>query len=315
MNVLVTGCAGFIGSNLVDRLLKDKLRVIGIDNFNDYYDPNLKERNLARALKNKSFTLSRGDILDLDFLEKVFKKYKPEFVIHLAARAGVRPSIDFPLLYAEVNKTGTLNVLEMSRKYKVKKLVFASSSSVYGKTKRIPFVEEDLCDSIISPYGASKKAGELFVESFYKNFGLKSVILRLFTVYGPRGRVDMAPALFSRSIIRGEPILQFGDGLTYRDYTFVDDIISGIVKSMHIRNRFVTINLGNGSPVSLQDFIKVIEEIVGKKAVIKKSPMPAGDVTKTWANIDRAKKLLDWKPKTNTREGLKKYIRWLSKES
>ncbi len=311
MKILVTGCAGFIGSHLVDKLLLGGNLVIGLDNFNDYYDPKRKQRNLKDALSHKNFKLVRGDILDEKLLGEIFNKNKFDIVVHLAARAGVRPSIYDPILYANVNKIGTLNLLNALVKNKVKKFIFASSSSVYGKTAVIPFREDDSCSSIISPYGASKKAAEFFVESFCKIYGLKSIILRFFTVYGPRGRPDMAPALFANAVINGTTIKQFGDGKTFRDYTFVEDIVDGIEKSIEKDLNFEIINLGNNNPVSLLEFISIIEAALGKKAKVLKLPLRPGDVKKTWANIEKARELLGWSPKTNISRGMKEYIKWL----
>lgn len=311
---LVTGAAGFIGSHLVDRLLTDGYQVIGIDNFNDYYDPKVKEENLESALQFKSFKLYREDILNFKGLTQIFKSERPQKIVHLAARAGVRPSIKNPELYAQVNVLGTVNLLKLSVDFKVKQFIFGSSSSVYGNSKKLPFRENDPCEDIISPYGAAKRAAEFFVETFYRNFKLKSTILRFFTVYGPRGRPDMAPALFTKAILSDKPINQFGDGSTCRDYTYIDDIIDGIVKTIDKNFDFEIINLGNNHPVTLNEFIATLEKITGKKARIKKLPMPPGDVEKTWANIVKARRFLDWQPKTNFKEGLGKYFRWLKSQ-
>lgn len=311
MIILVTGCAGFIGSNLVDRLLDEEYEVIGIDNFNDYYDPKIKEENLGSALKFKGFKLYRLDILDFDGLSRIFKKEKPQKVVHLAARAGVRPSIVNPYLYGEVNVLGTTNLLKLAVDGQVAQFVFGSSSSVYGQSPHLPFTEDDPCENIISPYGASKRSAEFFVESFYHTYGLKSTILRLFTVYGPRSRPDMAPALFAKAIMKGEPLNQFGDGTTSRDYTYIDDVVEGIVRTLDKPFNFEIINLGNNSPVTLKYFIGTLAKIIGKKARIKKLPRQPGDVEKTWANIDKAQRLLGWQPQTNLDEGLAKYIKWL----
>lgn len=311
MVILITGCAGFIGSNLAETLLKLGHRVIGIDNFNDYYDPKIKEKNITTAQNSKLFKLYRTDILDYKKLDTIFRKEKPEVVVHLAARAGVRPSIENPFLYTEVNKMGTVNLLKLSADSHVSKFVFGSSSSVYGMSAKIPFSEEDECQVIISPYGASKRATEIFVETFNKVYNLKSVVLRFFTVYGPRGRTDMAPALFAKAILEENIINQFGNGKTFRDYTYVDDIVDGIIKSIEADINFEIINLGNNKPILLTNFIVQLEEIIGKKAKINMFPKQPGDVEKTWANIEKAKRILNWQPKTNIREGLVNYIKWL----
>lgn len=312
--ILVTGTAGFIGSHVCERLLNDGYRVIGVDNFNNYYNPQIKERNLENANKNKNFKLYRADILNFSALQKIFKKEKPIKVVHLAARAGVRPSIANPFLYAQVNVLGTVNLLNLSTDFNVKQFIFGSSSSVYGNSKHMPFSENDPCDVIISPYGASKRAAEAFVEAFYKSFGLKSIVLRFFTVYGPRGRPDMAPALFTKAIISNGTINQYGDGSSSRDYTYIDDIIDGIVKATKVKFDFEIINLGNNHPVSLKEFIVILEKIIGKKAKIKKMPKQKGDVQETWASIEKAKKLLGWQPKINLEEGLGRYLKWLQKK-
>jgi UDP-glucuronate 4-epimerase len=314
MKILVTGCAGFIGSNLCDRLLEEDSEVIGIDNFNDYYDPKIKERNLESALKSDKFKLYREDVLNFKNLSEIFDVAKPQKIVHLAARAGVRPSLANPLLYFRVNTLGTVNLLKLSVGFKASQFIFGSSSSVYGQSKRLPFVEGDPCENIISPYGASKRSAEFFVESFYHSFGLKSIILRLFSVYGPRGRPDMAPALFTQAILKDKPIFQFGDGSASRDYTYIDDIIEGIIKTLNSGLNFEIINLGDNNPVTLKNFVATLEEINGMKAKISKKPMQTGDVEKTWANIARAKKLLGWQPKTKLYAGLENYLEWLKKK-
>ncbi|OGD83131.1 hypothetical protein A3A54_01110 [Candidatus Curtissbacteria bacterium RIFCSPLOWO2_01_FULL_39_62] len=311
MKILIIGCAGFIGSHLTDKLLSEGYQVVGVDNFNDYYDPKTKESNLKDALKHKNFKLYRQDILNFGELKKIFEEEKPGKVVHLAARAGVRPSIADPLLYSQVNVGGTVNLLKLSVDFKVKQFIFGSSSSVYGNSKRLPFSENDLCDTIISPYGASKMAAEFWVESFYHTFGLKSIILRFFTVYGPRGRPDMAPALFTKATLEDKKIKQFGDGSTARDYTYIDDIIDGILKAIGKYFDFEVINLGNNHPVSLNELIGTLEKTVNKKAIIEQAPNQKGDVEKTWANIEKAKKLLNWAPKTSISLGLKKYHNFL----
>lgn len=305
--ILVTGAAGFIGSNLCDRLLKDGYWVVGVDNFNNYYDPRVKGRNLDKAKKSNHFKLYSFDIIDFQKLREVFQKEIPVKVIHLAARAGVRPSIRNPFIYTLDNVLGTVNLLKLSVDFKVKQFIFGSSSSVYGNSNRLPFLENDGCTAIISPYGASKRAGEFWAESYHKTFGLKTVILRFFTVYGPRGRPDMAPALFAKAILEGKTINQFGDGSSSRDYTYVADVIDAIMAVLKKNLEFEIINLGNSRPVTLSEFIKLLETVIGRSAKIQKMPKRLGDVEKTWANVSKAKKLLDWEPKVKLLEGLKYY--------
>ena len=312
--ILVTGVAGFVGSHLVDRLLAKGYQVVGVDNFNDYYDPKIKEENLKEALKSAEFKLYRINILDFEKVLKIFKKEKPDKVLHLAARAGIRPSIMNPLLYGQVNVLGTVNLLKIAVESKIEQFIFGSSSSVYGESKQLPFTEDNPCENIISPYGASKRSAEFSIETFYRNFGLKSVILRFFTVYGPRGRPDMAPALFANAILRGKTINQFGNGSTSRDYTYIDDITEGIIKSLASKSDFEIINLGNNHPVTLSEFIATLEKIIGKRAKVVILPKQSGDVQITWADINKAKKILDWQPKTQIKSGLGKYIQWLKKQ-
>jgi len=313
MKILVTGAAGFIGSNLVERLLQDNFKVVGVDNFNNYYDPDLKEKNIIGARNYENFKLYREDVLDFATLKTIFKKERPEKIIHLAAKAGVRSSIKNPLLYAKVNVKGTVNLLKLSVGFGVKQFILGSSSSVYGNSRRLPFSENDPCNKIISPYGASKRAAELWVECFYRTYGLKSVILRFFTVYGPRGRPDMAPALFTKALLEGKLTNQYGDGSSSRDYTYIDDIIGGIYETLEKDLDFEIINLGNNNPIKLREFIKSLEKIIKRKAKIQKMPTQSGDVEKTWANIVKAKELLGWKPKTRFEKGLNKYVLWLKK--
>lgn len=313
--VLVTGCAGFIGSNLVDHLLTAGYTVVGIDNFNNYYDPAIKRKNISSAIKSSNFKLYEGDILNFSFLSQVFKKEKLEKVVHLAAKAGVRPSLKNPYLYGQVNVLGTVNLLNVSVGNNISQFIYGSSSSIYGQSKKLPFAEDDICQSIVSPYGSSKRAAEFFVESFHHSFGLHSTVLRFFTVYGERGRPDMAPALFTQSILKGKTISQFGNGSTSRDYTYIGDIIRGITSALEHDFDFEVINLGNSHPVKLTDFISTIEQIVGTRAKVEKSRMQMGDVNKTWANIARANKLLGWKPQVELADGLRRYFKWLQKEA
>ena len=266
---------------------------------------------MAKVKNNKNFKLYKEDILELPRLREIFEVERIDKIIHLAARAGVRPSIADPRVYTSVNVEGTVNLLKLSVDFGIKQLFFGSSSSVYGNSRKIPFTENDLCDSVISPYGASKRAAEFWVESFYRTYGLKSVILRFFTVYGPRGRPDMAPALFTKAIIASRKINQFGDGTSSRDYTYIDDIVGGIIKALEKDLDFEIINLGNNHPATLTDFIKICEKVIGRKAKIKKNSNQKGDVKKTWANVEKAKEVLNWKPQVQLEEGLKRYRGWL----
>jgi UDP-glucuronate 4-epimerase len=309
MTILITGGAGFIGSHVAEKLVAQE-NVVIIDDVNDYYDPRLKKENLAAIRKAGEFSSYDDDIRDIGALESIFKKQKPEKVIHLAARAGVRASLEQPLLYFDVNVQGTLNILELCRKYKVKTLVVASSSSVYGENKKVPFSESDPLEHMISPYATSKRMVELACESYAKAFGMNITCLRFFTVYGPRGRPDMAPRKFTEKILAGKEIEMYGDGTTKRDYTFVADIVEGIVLALAKPFSFEIINLGNNKPVELRRFIGLIELETGKKAKVKRVALQKGDVPVTYADISKAKKLLGWTPKVTIEAGVKKLVEW-----
>src|SRR4030043_585887 len=310
MKILVTGCAGFIGSHVSEALLKRGDSVIGVDELNDYYDVRIKKQNLEILKAHKSFKFYKEDIRDYNGMRKIFEKEKPEKIIHLAARAGVRPSIEQPLLYEEVNVKGTLNLLELAKDYKVKSFVFASSSSVYGNQKKVPFSEKDNVDNPISPYAATKKAGEFLCHTYHHLYGMKIPCLRFFTVYGPRGRPDMAPYKFTKLIMEGKPIQRYGDGKTKRDYTYIADIAKGVVSAVDAELGFEIINLGNNKPVELNRFIEVIENATGRKAGIEPLPMQPGDVDVTYADIAKAKKLLGYKPETSIEDGMKSFVEW-----
>jgi len=310
MKILVTGCAGFIGSHVCKALLNRGDSVVGIDNLNNYYDVKLKQKNLEISKKSSAFKFYRQDILNYDAIKKIFEKEKPDKVVHLAARAGVRASLENPRLYFDTNVTGTLNLLELARDYNVKSFVFASSSSVYGNQKKIPFSEKDNVDYPISPYAATKKAGELLCHTYHHLYNMKITCLRFFTVYGPRGRPDMAPYLFVQGVMNGTPIKKYGDGKSRRDYAFVADIVKGVVAAVDKELEYEIINLGNNKPVELNEFIRIVEKLVGRKAVINQLPLPPGDVNTTCADISKAKKLLGYKPETSFEEGMKQFVEW-----
>jgi UDP-glucuronate 4-epimerase len=307
MALLVTGGAGFIGSHVCERLLSKKEDIVIIDDLNDYYDPKLKENNLALLKKAGKYSFCHADIRDYAALEKIFSKHRIDKVIHLAARAGVRPSLSDPHLYTTVNVLGTANLLELARKNDVKTFIFGSSSSVYGENKKIPFSEDDRVDSQISPYAATKRMGELLCKA-YAGYGMHITCLRFFTVYGPRGRPDMAPRKFTEHIIAGKQIEVYGDGSMKRDYTFVSDIVDGIILALEKSYPFKTINLGDNHPYTITELISAIEKATGKKAKVVFKPVPNGDVPVTFADISKAKKLLGWGPKIKLEDGIKKLV-------
>jgi len=314
MNILVTGAAGFIGSHLAERLLGRGDRVVALDNLNDYYDPRIKQRNLESALKSPKFSFIKGDILDGPLLDRVFGDTAFDVIVHLAARAGVRPSLEQPLLYEQVNCLGTLNMLEQARKRKVKRLVFASSSSVYGNVKTIPFREDARVDRPVSPYAATKAAGELYCHNYFHLYGISTTALRFFTVYGPRQRPDMAIHKFTALIDQGKPLPIYGDGSTERDYTYCTDIIDGVVAAIDRDLGFEIVNLGESRTTKLSELVSIIEESLGKKAVLKKLPMQPGDVIMTCADVSKAKRLLAYNPSTTVREGVKRFVEWYRTE-
>ena len=311
MKALVTGGAGFIGSHVCEVLLDRGDKVVCLDNFNNYYDPLIKEKNIASFSSNKNFYLVREDITNYNAMHDVFDDYCPNKVIHLAARAGVRPSIENPLLYQKTNIEGTLNLLELARNHReVSKFIFASSSSVYGNRNNVPFSEADNVDNPISPYAATKKAGELLCSTYSHLFDIPITCLRFFTVYGPRGRPDMAPYKFTKAILEEKPIERFGDGTSSRDYTHISDIVDGILLALDKNLDFGVINLGDSQPIELNYLINLIEEATGKKAKIITKPLQEGDVSTTYADISKAKKLLGWKPKMFIEPGIDGLVRW-----
>lgn len=310
MNCLLTGGAGFIGSHLSERLLAQGQTVVNVDNFNDYYDPEIKRRNVAPLLRQSNYTLFEGDILDRASLEKLFRDHKFEAVVHLAARAGVRPSIAQPLLYEKVNMEGTLNLLELARQTGVSKFIFGSSSSVYGENPKVPFSESDPVDHPISPYAATKKAGEQMCYTYHHLYGLRVSCLRFFTVYGPRQRPDMAIHKFTRMIANGEKVPMYGDGSSKRDYTFVADIIDGIEAAIAHCNSYHIYNLGESRTIDLKSLINLIQEYLGKKAVIEQLPPQPGDVPITFADISKAQREIGYSPRVDIQEGVRRFVEW-----
>lgn len=304
--VLITGAAGFIGSNLALTMLKQGIIVSGIDNFDNFYDPLIKRNAIRKLELFPGFKIYEGDIRDKELLDRIFATDKPELVIHLAARAGVRPSIEQPELYYDVNVTGTLVLLEAMRRAEIKNMLFASSSSVYGNNKKVPFSESDPVDNPISPYAATKKSGELLCYTYHHLYQFNIFCLRFFTVYGPGQRPEMAIQQFGRKIAEGTPITLFGDGTTRRDYTFVDDIVAGILASAEHLNGYEILNLGNSDTISLIDLVHGMEETLGKKAIIEWKPMQPGDVEITYADISKAQKLIGYKPDYPVKKGLRK---------
>ena len=314
MKILVTGGAGFIGSHLIKKLLEENFTAVCVDNFNNYYNPEIKEENVSRFINNSNFKLYREDIRNFEALDKIFEKERFDKVVHLAAMAGVRNSIRYPALYSEVNIQGTINLLELAGKYKIKNFIFASSSSVYGGNTKIPFSESDQVNHPISPYAATKKAGELICHTYHHLYHLNIICLRFFTVYGPSGRPDMAPYKFTRKILAGEEISMFGDGSSQRNYTYIDDITEGIYSALNKDFGYEIINLGGSQLISLKNFISLIENISGRKAKIKQVGEQSGDMPITSADISKAKRLLDYCPKTDIKKGMNIFIDWFKKK-
>ncbi|HLE62867.1 MAG TPA: GDP-mannose 4,6-dehydratase [Pyrinomonadaceae bacterium] len=311
-NILITGGAGFIGSHLVDRLMTEGTwRVTALDDFNDFYEPSLKRQNVSPHMESKDFNLVEADIRDRSAIEHLFQSTPLQTVVHLAARAGVRPSLSEPLLYTETNVNGTLNLLEAARAHGVQQFVFGSSSSVYGTNAKVPFSEDDPIFQPISPYAATKAAGELLCHTYSHLYGFRCICLRFFTVYGARQRPDLAIHKFTRLMAAGKPIPVFGDGSTRRDYTYIDDILDGVRAAIRYEDSlYEVINLGESRTVELRQLISLLEDLLGTKAVIDKRPLEPGDVSQTYADITKARRLLHYNPQTQIEEGLKNFIKW-----
>lgn len=310
---LITGAAGFIGSHLTERLLSQGWDVIGLDNFDPFYDRAIKEDNLRSARTSAQFSFIEGDIRDAACVEKVCRQSAIDVIVHLAARAGVRPSIQDPVGYMDVNINGTVTMLEAARMHGIGKFVFASSSSVYGNNKKVPFSEDDNVDFPISPYAATKKAGELICHTYSHLYGMDITCLRFFTVYGPRQRPDLAIHKFAHLIENSKPIPVFGDGSMRRDFTYIDDIIDGVTASMRTCKGYKIYNLGESRPVRLDALIEAIENALGKKAVLNRLPEQPGDVQQTYADVSRAVRELGYEPKTQLHDGLARFVGWFRK--
>ena len=311
-NLLITGGAGFIGSHLVDRLLAGNVEhVTVVDDFNDFYDPEIKRANIRHHLEDPRYQLVEVDIRDRAALDHALSEKQFDCVVHLAARAGVRPSLDQPQLYNETNVTGTLNLLEFARQRNIKQFVFGSSSSVYGINAKVPFSEDDPIRQPISPYAATKGAGELLCHTYSHLYGIRCICLRFFTVYGPRQRPDLAIHKFARLISAGKPIPVFGDGTTRRDYTYVDDIIDGVVAAIgYDKSDYEVLNLGESRTVELRELIALLEKELDAHAIIDRHPPQPGDVPQTFADISKARNLLGYNPQTQIEEGLHRFVEW-----
>jgi UDP-glucuronate 4-epimerase len=311
-HILITGGAGFIGSHLVDLLLGEGgWQVTVVDDFNDFYPPEIKHANVAGHLKSPNYRLVDADIRDVETMAALFSEYKFAVIVHLAARAGVRPSLSEPKLYAETNINGTLNLLELAKEHNIKQFVFGSSSSVYGINSKVPFAEDDRIHQPISPYAATKAAGELICHTYSHLYGIRIVCLRFFTVYGARQRPDLAIHKFSRLITDGKPIQVFGDGTARRDYTYVDDIIQGVRAAIdYDRSMYEIFNLGESQTIELNELIELLERSLDMKAVIDRQPMQPGDVPITFADITKSREMLGYNPTTKIAEGIPKFVNW-----
>jgi UDP-glucuronate 4-epimerase len=310
MRVLITGGAGFIAYHLASALLKKHAEVFLLDNFNDFYNPEIKRKNIHDLQAAWQAPLYVTDILDRDGLKKVFEETRPDTIVHLAAWAGVRPSLEKPELYSAVNVTGTVNMLEMAKSFSTKCFIFGSSSSVYGGNTKVPFSEDDPVDRPVSPYAATKKAGELLCHTYAHNFAMHITCFRFFTVYGPRQRPEMAIHKFAQLMHDGKEIPIFGKGDSRRDYTYVEDIVSGILGAIETNPGFEIFNLGESQTITLSEMVQHLEEALGRKALLRYFPDQPGDMEITYADISRAKRLLGYNPKTPFKDGIRLFANW-----
>ncbi len=314
-NILITGGAGFIGSNLVDTLIKDtQIKITCLDNFDPFYNPEIKKRNIAPHIKKFNYTFLKGDIRSINRVKRKLSHHY-DAIIHLAAKVGVKPSISDPIVYTDVNINGTQNMLEFARDLDCKKFIFASSSSIYGINPKVPWNEDDYNLSPISPYASTKISAELLGRVYAHLYHFQFISLRFFTVYGPQMRPDLAIHKFANLILQGKPITMYGNGKTKRDYTYIDDIVSGVIAALNYSSsQYEIINLGNNHPVELRILISLLEKALGKKAIVKKLPEQQGDVPVTCADIKKAQKLLGYMPKTNLQTGLQKFVSWFKSQ-
>jgi UDP-glucuronate 4-epimerase len=313
MRILITGGAGFIAYHLTVALLDQRVDVILLDNFNDFYDPEIKRQNVRDLQHLGPVTLKVVDILDRENLHKVFEETRPDVLVHLAAWAGVRPSIEKPELYSAVNITGTVHLLELAREFSTGCFIFGSSSSVYGGNWKVPFSEEDPVNHPVSPYAATKRAGELLCHTYAHNFGMHITCLRFFTVYGPRQRPEMAIHKFASLMMQGKELPIFGSGESRRDYTYVEDIVAGILSAMEVNPGFDIINLGESQTITLIEMVHHLEDALGRKALLRFLPNQPGDMETTFANIDRARRVLGYDPRKPFHEGIRLFADWFKK--
>lgn len=313
MRVLVTGAAGFIGSHFSESLVARGWEVVGLDNFDDFYDPAIKRENIEGLRQNRAFELVEGDIRSPELLDTVARRGKLDAIVHLAARAGVQPSVKQPVVYVDVNLRGTTELLECARRHAIPKFIFASSSSVYGEREGAPFREEDCVDFPISPYAATKKAGELLSYTYHHLHGLAVSCLRFFTVYGPRQRPEMAIHKFTRAIAEDQPVTVFGDGTARRDFTYVDDVVAGVTAALERARGYRIYNLGNNRTVEVRQAIRLLEDALGKKARLNHLPPQPGDVSVTCADIGRAQEELGYRPSTPIEKGIREFVSWFKR--